>query len=134
MENLKKLIENLDELVNKVMGDTNYMNQIYGYFECEIRNNGTFCKFPDYVDTKRREDIIRAMIDVCHYIATNNRGCVVRISNYSETAEITRRKIEIILDGMNRVNTVKYYKPYRIYIGDLRTIKGLIQISVYISY
>jgi hypothetical protein len=27
MENLKKLIENLDELVNKVMGDINHMNQ-----------------------------------------------------------------------------------------------------------
>jgi len=74
------------------------------------------------------------MLNLCYYIATNNRGCVVRISNYSETSEITRRKIEFTFDEMNRVNTVKYYKPYRIYIEDLKTIKGLIQISVYISY
>jgi hypothetical protein len=134
MENLKKLIENLDELVNKVIGEYKLYEPIYGYFECEIRNNGTFCKFPDYVGIKRREDIIKAMIDLCYHIATNNRGCVVRISNYSETSEITRRKIEFTLDEMNRFNIVKYYKPYRIYIGDLRTIKGLIQISVYISY
>jgi len=69
------------------------------------------------------------LLNIC-----NNRECTVRISNYSETLEITRRKIEFIFDEMNRFEVVKYYKPYRIYIGDLKTIKGLIQISVYISY
>ncbi|MDT7890714.1 MAG: hypothetical protein RQ869_01445 [Candidatus Nanopusillus sp.] len=74
------------------------------------------------------------MLNVCNYITEDNGSCNLIIHNYSGTSEITRRKIEFILDEINRIKTINYYKPYRIYIRDLMTIKGLIQISVYIIY
>ncbi len=131
MEDIEKLIKNLDKLANIVIERYKSYELIYQNLECIVEKGECSCKIPD--DIKGRENIIEAVLNICGYITKNNGSCYLIISNYSEIPEITRKKVEFILD-VDRVNTVKYYKPYRIYIENLKTTKGLIQISVYIRY
>jgi len=134
MEDIKKLIINLDKLANIVIEGYKSYEPIYQNLECIIKKGECSCRILDSIDTKRRENIIEAMLNVCSYITKDNGSCNLIVHNYSGTSEITRRKIEFTLDEMDRIKIVKYYRPYTIHIEGLKYIKGLIQISVYISY
>jgi hypothetical protein len=134
MEDIKKLIKNLDKLANIIIEGYKSHEPIYRNLECIIEKGEYSCKILNSIDIKRRENIIEAMLNVCSYITEDNGSCNLIIHNYSGTSEITRRKIEFTLDEINRIKIIKYYKPYTILIEGLKYIKGLIQISVYISY
>ena len=134
MGDIKKFIENLDKLANIIIEGYKSYELIYPNLECIIKRGECSCKILNSIDIKRRENIIEAMLNVCSYITEDNGSCNLIIRNYSGTSEITRRKIEFTLDETNRIKIINYYKPYTIYIEGLKYMKGLIQISVYISY